>query len=286
VTPESRFPPVGRFPPVAISEGGAVTMPSIRSYHRQQLASRGLPDTGPSEGFACAVFADHWLQKQLSGERWRHTEQNEVAPKTPKPLQSGARNKQRSQTSAVKSDPYNFVVQFDESEIEELVNRRLKSVNEDDAMQAGRSIRDGNYTRENLRVILSWKLEGLWPNKHLSELDQNDDKRIAAALQKALAAKSEKEAIEELDGLVGIGVPVASAILTATYPERYTIIDVNALAGLGVSNELQGRADYYVLYLRNCRDLAHEYQRSLRDIDHALWQCGEDIRQKRRQTRR
>jgi hypothetical protein len=286
VAPESRFPPVGRFPPIAISGGGAVTMPSIRSYHRQQLASRGLPDTGDSEGFACAVFADHWLQKQISGERWPHTEQNEVTSKAPRPLQSRVRNKGRSQTSAVGSDPYNFVLQFDESEIEELVNRRLESVNEDDTMQAGRSIRAGNYTRENLRIILSWKLEGLWPNKHLSELDQNDDKRIADALQKALTAKSEKEAIEELDGLAGIGVPVASAILTAIYPERYTIIDINALAGLGVSNELQDRADYYVFYLQNCRDLAYKCRRSLRDIDHALWQCGEDIRQRRRQMRR
>ena len=80
-----RLPPVGRFPPIAISPRreksgaklGAVTMPSIKSYRRRQLASGGLPDVGGSEAFACAVFADHWLRKQISGERWSHS-----APRT------------------------------------------------------------------------------------------------------------------------------------------------------------------------------------------------------------
>jgi hypothetical protein len=62
----------GEFPPIAFSpREGAVSMPSIRTYVREQLLpSNGLRDVGGSEGFACAVFADRYIQKQRSGERW------------------------------------------------------------------------------------------------------------------------------------------------------------------------------------------------------------------------
>ena len=43
------------------------------------------------------------------------------------------------------ADPYNFVLQFQPSEIDDLVSRRLTNVDQDKAFQAGRNIANGNY---------------------------------------------------------------------------------------------------------------------------------------------
>jgi len=47
--------------------------------------------------------------------------------------------------------------------------------------------------------------------------------------QLALAARTERSAISVLRGLAGVDVPVASAIMTAIDPKRYTILDFRAL---------------------------------------------------------
>jgi hypothetical protein len=74
-------------------------------------------------------------------------------------------------------------------------------------------------------------------------------------------------------------VPVASAILTAIDPERYTVIDFRALEALG--NKSNDRTvNFYLAYLDACRQLAQEHQVSLRDLDRALWQWSSE------QTRR
>ena len=43
----------------------------------------------------------------------------------------------------------------------------------------------------------------------------------------------------------GIGVPTTATIL----PEKYTIIEVNALEALGVDDRSEGQAVYYLAYL-------------------------------------
>ena len=178
--------------------------------------------------------------------------------------------------SGENADPYNFVLQFAPSEIDGLVARRLTNVDEENASKAGSSIAAGNYDRQNLEVIVDWKIENRFLARVMSYLDHNTDADIANALRSAIAASAEKSAIQILDRLHGVGVPVASAILTTTLPERYTIIDVNALKALGVSDELKDEIDYYVAYLQKCRGLAMQFNISLRTMDHALWQWGHE----------
>jgi hypothetical protein len=171
-------------------------------------------------------------------------------------------------------DPYNFVLQFPESEISGLVARRLTNVAQDKAFQAGRSIASGSYTRENLNAIVEWKMEGVHLTRVMSYLAQNSDVEIEAALRLAVSTDNEQSAIDTLDKLHGIGVPVASAVLTAINPEKYTIIDIYALRSLGVPNGPAEKVDYYLTYLRKCRELAQQFKISLRTLDHALWQWG------------
>jgi hypothetical protein len=66
------------------------------------------------------------------------------------------------------------------------------------------------------------------------------------------------------------GVPTTATIL----PEKYTIINVNALEALGVDDRSKGQAVYYLAYLKKCRELAAQFNVSLRTMDHALWQWG------------
>ena len=173
-----------------------------------------------------------------------------------------------------KVDPYNFALQFPQSEISGLVARRLTNVDQGKAFEAGRSIASGNYSRENLNAIVEWKMEGVHLTRVMSYLAQNSDVQIEAALRLAASTNSERSAIETLDKLHGIGVPVASAVMTAINPERYTIIDIYALRSLGVANGPADNVDYYLAYLKKCRELAQQFKLSLRILDHALWQWG------------
>jgi hypothetical protein len=164
-----------------------------------------------------------------------------------------------------------FVLQFDQSEITGLA-ARYGPEQDDEAFEAGSNIRDGNYSRENLKVIVRWKSA-----RKIAFIDDNTDVEIARALRFATDPRtSEKSAVETLDKLHGVGVPMASAILTTVHPDKYTVIDVRALEALGVTNWPNDSIDYYVSYLRRCRELAHTHRVDLRTLDRALWQWSKE----------
>jgi hypothetical protein len=79
-----------------------------------------------------------------------------------------------------------------------------------------------------------------------------------------------KEAVNALITLDGVGVKMASAILTAIDPERYTVLDFRALEALNVKNS--ENVNLYVLYVDACRSMAKEYGVTMRDFDRANWQ--------------
>src|SRR5271155_4736185 len=107
-----------------------------------------------------------------------------------------------------------FVLQFDPSKIVELATR-YSYEQDDDAFEAGRNIARGNYTRDNLKVIVRWKSA-----RKIALLDDNTDAQLASSLHAASnAATPEKSAVEALGRLHGVGVPIASAILTMINPE-------------------------------------------------------------------
>jgi hypothetical protein len=164
-----------------------------------------------------------------------------------------------------------FVLQFNPSEIAELA-ARYGPEQDHEAFGAGNNIRGGNYSRENLKVIVRWKSA-----RKIAFIDENTDREIANALRFATNPHtSEKSAIDTLDRLHGVGIPMASAILTTIYPEKYTVIDIRALESLGVSKWPTDSLDYYVSYLRKCRELSQEHHVSLRTLDRALWQWSKE----------
>ena len=125
----------------------------------------------------------------------------------------------------------------------------------------------GDYTRSNIGRIFDWKTGG----RGESRLQRNSDEEIADALRLAVSAKTERAADAVLLGLQGVLAPVASAILTAIDPERYTVIDFRALEALG-SKSKDRSVNFYLAYLTRCRQLAKAHHVALRDFDRALWQ--------------
>lgn len=169
------------------------------------------------------------------------------------------------------SEPDNhFELQFESSQIDALASKYAYA-DDSDALQAGRRIRMGEFSRENLLAIYKWKTNG----RGISRIRWNSDEEIVDALRLAVNAKTERAAISVLVGLCGVEVPVASAILTAIDPQRYTIIDFRALAALGQTNKNRS-VDYYLSYLSTCRRMAQEHSVTLRTLDRALWQWSKE----------
>jgi hypothetical protein len=172
--------------------------------------------------------------------------------------------------NSVRGHAFRFRLQFHPSEIKEYAQRY--SFQEDlKPLEAGTRIREGEYSRKSLEAIFEWKTRG----RGRSRLVKNKDNEIADALHLAVTAKTDRAAVAVLLGLHGVGVPVASAILTAVDPERFTIIDFRALEALGVP-KWPGTVDFYLAYLDACRVLACKHNVPLRTLDRALWQWSKE----------
>ena len=107
---------------------------------------------------------------------------------------------------------------------------------EAEAFDAGKAIRNGEYTLTNLEAIVRWKSERL-----VHYLIGNGSLRIRRALEvAALPESSTREAMMALLELKGVDVPMASAILACIYPDRYMELDYQDLGSAGAGTA--GRA--------------------------------------------
>jgi hypothetical protein len=169
----------------------------------------------------------------------------------------------------VKSFEDCFHLQFSPVEIDGLADRYPDD--DSPALNAGRRIAGGDYRRANLDIIFHWKTKG----RGKSRLLHNTDTEIEEALRLAARASTERAAMAVLCGLDGVDVPVASAILTAIDPQRYTVIDFRALESLGTKCSTV-TLGFYLAYLKHCRELATQHEVSLRTLDRALWQWSSE----------
>jgi hypothetical protein len=96
-----------------------------------------------------------------------------------------------------------FVLQFTPFEITGLA-ARYGPEQDKEAFEAGAYIRAGNYSRGNLKVIVRWKSA-----RKIAFIDDNTDGEIARALRFVSDARTtEKSAVETLDRMHGVGVPI------------------------------------------------------------------------------
>lgn len=141
---------------------------------------------------------------------------------------------------------------------------------------------------DELLEISRWKVESK-RNDH--NIEKNDSEEVRSKSRKALDASDAKEAAGYLTELEGVGVPVASSILTIAKPSEYAVIDYRALRALGVvrpqltapqkysvyATFLGHLKDYnqdeqsYGFYTEHVREIADNQVLSPREVDMALW---------------
>ena len=169
-----------------------------------------------------------------------------------------------------------FELQFDPSEIDGLVTR-YQPAQDDEALAAGKRLAAGHYDRETLKTIVRWKSK-----RRIALIDDNSDSAIAATLRLAGHPDTpEVQAVGALTLLHGVGIPMASAILMAMQPKKYTVLDYHALASLGVA-KWRETAEFYLAYRNFCRELAARLGITMRDLDRALVQWDSEREQQKR----
>ncbi|MFZ0743989.1 MAG: hypothetical protein WAM85_06265 [Terracidiphilus sp.] len=174
-----------------------------------------------------------------------------------------------------------FDLQPAESELQQLADQCWQKAGtrehelEQAAFEAGAAIRGGEYSLANLEAIVRWKSERV-----VHYLIGNSEAKIRKVLEIAAAPEtSTRKAVEALMELRGIDLAIASAILTAIAPERYSVLDYRALEALGHARH---DVEFYAEYVAFCRRLAERElvkpqadlpgPTSLHALERALWE--------------
>jgi hypothetical protein len=138
-----------------------------------------------------------------------------------------------------------------------------------------RFARRQTLTRFDFYAIITWK-----SNRSISKV--RDGLRTANLTTTALMTQvsqcaTDQDRMNMLIEINGIGVPVASAILTVCYPDRFTVLDYRAWEALFHFKRVMsktmptGTAGYFNTYLPACRTLAQQLRMRLRELDRAMW---------------
>jgi hypothetical protein len=90
------------------------------------------------------------------------------------------------------------------------------------------------------------------------------------------ASAGERERVEALLSLRGVGWPTASVLLHLAYPDRYPILDKRALHALGVRAPSAYGFRFWEAYVEACVRLAGEAGVDGRTFDQALWQWSKE----------
>ena len=174
-----------------------------------------------------------------------------------------------------------FQLQPAEAELQDLAEQYWQTSGEKEhelekaAFEAGEAIRNGDYSLANLEAIVRWKSE-----RAVQVLIGNSNEKIRQALSVAASPESSTEAaVKALLDLHGVDIAVASAVLAAIFPERYTVLDYRCLEALGHARH---DVHFYEEYLAFCKRLAESNivqpqselpaPTPLRAIDRALWE--------------
>jgi hypothetical protein len=165
-----------------------------------------------------------------------------------------------------------FVLQFPLERVPELAGR-YPAAEDGDGLAVGRRARErGHYTLAEFRRVCRWKTPRSAPL-----VAQNRAAAVRAATRVALgAAAGERERIEALLSLRGVGWPTASVLLHLADPDRYPILDVRALHALGVTAPSAYGFPFWEAYVETCTRLAGEAGVDGRTFDQALWQWSKE----------
>ncbi len=131
-------------------------------------------------------------------------------------------------------------------------------------------------TKTELLRIAEWKLKNVYYPIHKKEIESNSDKSIEETTKRAINEINDKKKVEILDNLYGVGIPVASAILTVLNPKDYAIIDVNVWYALHFKEKRSFTSENFRQYLEIVRGIALKQNLTAREVDKGLFILGKD----------
>lgn len=140
----------------------------------------------------------------------------------------------------------------------------------------------GWLTRAELIKICRWKSA-----RAIRQIRRNQARTVSKVTKAAFSTRSEQKRISLLTSLHGVGVPMASAILTLTNPSRYGVIDIRVWQLLYTMGAVTTNADgvgfgfrEWCRFLMIIRYFAKKYKVTARDVErtlfhvHARYQSG------------
>ena len=143
-------------------------------------------------------------------------------------------------------------------------------------MQTLRGVRRrGSFTLAEFRAMCRWKSPRarlLW--------EKNSAARVRAVSRAVLATRDERVRMERLTTLTGVGVPMASAILTLIDPKRYGVLDIRAwqllfaIRSVDANRRGQGfTIAQWLDFLAALRTHARRLGVSARMVEYTLFHC-------------
>ena len=127
--------------------------------------------------------------------------------------------------------------------------------------------KNGFINKKDFLAICEWKTPR---SKPLCR--KNSPALIKKITGISLATKDEKEKIEILLTLCGVGWPTASTILHFVSGFKYPVLDYRAIWSLNAKVPAKYTFDFWNDYTLYSRKIAKENKVSLRVLDKALWQ--------------
>jgi hypothetical protein len=165
-----------------------------------------------------------------------------------------------------------FALQFPIERVSEYATRFPSEV-DDEAPAIGRNARmRGHYTLEEFRKVCRWKTPRSAPL-----VARNSAEAVISLTGVALSERSsERERIEALRSLRGVGWPTASVLLHLAYPDRYPILDKRVVHALGVPAPSTYSFRFWEAFVSAWRQLAKQAGVDGRTFDQALWQWSKE----------
>lgn len=127
----------------------------------------------------------------------------------------------------------------------------------------------GYFTLDELVDIGRWKA-----NRTTGRIRANSEADVEEVTRLAISS-SENMRHRILCVLSGVGVPMASAVLTIWNSDLYTVYDVRASESLK-HLRIEPPTPGYASYRRHCLELADRLDVQLRDLDRALWKWSQN----------
>jgi thermostable 8-oxoguanine DNA glycosylase len=132
-------------------------------------------------------------------------------------------------------------------------------------------------TSVEFEEILRWKLRGQFGRQQAQRTVNTEEVvRLVTGLALAITHVDEEYELELrmaiLCALRGVGVPVASAILTLVYPDKYAVIDFRVWRQVFDEDKKTFLIGDYKRYMQVIRQLANELGWSVQQVDVAIWE--------------